>query len=71
MAGKPSFEEALSKRKPANETPKGPKREQGRDLDAQTLTDGHQASSLDIEDRLDPAVSTELAILRSSDCQRR
>ena len=29
MAGKPSFEEALSKRKPANEPPKGPKRSRG------------------------------------------
>ena len=29
MAGKPSFEEALSKRKPANEEPKGPKRSRG------------------------------------------
>ena len=29
MAGKPSFEEALSKRKPANEEPKRPKRSRG------------------------------------------
>ena len=29
MAGKPSFEEVLSKRKPANEEPKGPKRSRG------------------------------------------